>query len=97
MDVIVSVEVGILLGVLVALALFVRMALSAGTVKSLQFQLAAFLSVWAISEIPRVLDSIGVINLGSISLYGMIIHTVSMVLFAVFVTYRFSRFVMVKK
>ena len=97
MDVIVPVELGILSGVLVALILFLRMALSAGTVKSLQFQLAAFLSVWAISEIPRVLDSIGVINLGSISLYGMMIHTVSMVLFAVFITYRFSRFVMVKK
>ena len=97
MDVIVPVEVGILSGVLIALFLFLRMALSAGTVKSLQFQLAAFLSVWSLSEIPRVLDSIGVINLESISLYGMMIHTASMVLFAFFITYRFSRFVMTKK
>jgi hypothetical protein len=96
-DVIVPVEVGILAGVIFALFLFSRMALSAGTIKSLQFQLAAFLCVWSISEIPRVLDSIGVISLGAISLYGMMIHTVSMVLFALFITYRFSRFVLVKK
>jgi len=93
MDVIVSVEVGILLGVLIALALFVRMAVSAGTVRSLQFQLAAFLSVWSISEIPRVLDSIGAVDLSPIRLYGLMIHAVSMVLFALFIGYRLSKFV----
>ena len=97
MDVIVPVEIGILSGVLVALFLFLRMAVSAGTVRSLQFQLAAFLAVWSLSEIPRVLDSIGVINLAPFSLYGMMIHTVSMILFGFFITYRFSRFVMTKK
>lgn len=93
-DVIVPVEVGILIGVLIAFVLFVRMAVSAGTVRSLQFQLAGFLSIWAISEAPRVLNSIGAVNLSAYSLYGTIIHTSSMVAFAIFITYRFSRFVL---
>jgi hypothetical protein len=93
MDVIVPVELGILLGVLVALALFVRMAISAGTVRSLQFQLALFLSIWSISEVPRVLDSIGAIDLSPVRLYGLVVHAVSMVLFGLFIGYRFSKFV----
>jgi hypothetical protein len=92
--VIVPVEVGILIGVLVSSILFVRLAVSAGTVRSLQFQLALFLSIWTISEIPRVLDSIGVIDLSPIRLYGAMVHTVSMVLFGLFIGYRFSRFVL---
>ena len=94
MDVIVPVEVGILVGVLVAFILFVRLAILAGTVRSLQFQLALFLSIWTISEIPRVLSSIGAIDLSPIALYGAMVHTVSMVLFGLFIGYRFSRFVL---
>ena len=94
MDVLVPVEVGILIGVLVAFILFVRLAILAGTVRSLQFQLALFLSIWTISEVPRVLNSIGAIDLSPIALYGAMIHTVSMVLFGLFIGYRFSRFVL---
>jgi len=86
-------ELAILAGLLLALGLFVRMAISAGTVRSLQFQLAGFLSIWCVSEIPRVLNSIGVIDLSSISIYGMLVHTVSMLAFTGFIVYRFSRFV----
>lgn len=94
MGIIIPVEVGILIGVLVSFVLFVRLAFSAGTIRSLQFQLALFLSIWTISEIPRVLDSIGVIDLSPIRLYGAMVHTVSMVLFGIFIGYRFSRFVL---
>ena len=94
MDVIVPVEIGILIGVLLSFVLFVRLALSAGTVRSLQFQLALFLSIWTISEIPRVLDSIGTIDLSPIRLYGAVVHAVGMVLFGLFIGYRFSRFVL---
>ena len=94
MDVIVPIEVSILIGVLVSFVLFVRLAVLAGTVRSLQFQLALFLSIWTISEVPRVLDSIGAIDLSPIRLYGAIVHTVSMVLFGLFIGYRFSRFVL---
>ena len=94
MVVFVPVEVGILVGVLIAFVLFVRLAILAGTVRSLQFQLALFLSIWTISEIPRVLNSIGAIDLSPIALYGAMIHTVSMVLFGLFIGYRFSRFVL---
>jgi len=93
-DVIVPVEIGILTGVLIALVLFVRMAVSAGTIRSLQFQLAGFLTIWTLSEVPRVLNSIGVLNLAAISLYGTMTHTASMVAFAIFIVYRFSRFVL---
>ena len=93
-DIIVPVEIGILIGVLIAFALFVRMAVSAGTIRSLQFQLAGFLSIWTISEVPRVLNSIGALNLSAFSLYGTMTHTASMVAFAIFIVYRFSRFVL---
>ena len=96
-DIIVPVEIGILVGVLIALVLFVRMALSAGTVRSLQFQLAGFLSIWTVSEVPRVLNSIGALDLSAISLYGTVTHTASMVAFAIFIVYRFSRFVLGSK
>ena len=69
------------------------MAISAGTVRSLQFQLSSFLSIWAASEIPRVLGSIGVVDISPIREYGMVVHTVSMIAFATFITYRFSKFV----
>lgn len=94
MDIIVPVEIGILIGVLVAFVLFVRLAILAKTVRSLQFQLAVFLSIWTISEIPRVLNSIGAIDLSPIQLYGAMVHTVSMVAFGLFIGYRFSRFVL---
>ena len=69
------------------------MAIKAGTVRSLQFQLSAFLAVWAISEVPRYLDSMGILDLTPIRDYGLAIHTVSMVMFAAFITFRFSKFV----
>ena len=94
MDIIVPVEIGILIGVLVSFVLFVRLAILAKTVRSLQFQLALFLSFWAISEIPRVLNSRGAIDLSPIQLYGAMVHTVSMVAFGLFIGYRFSRFVL---
>jgi hypothetical protein len=93
-NIIVPVEVGILIGVLVSFVLFVRLAILAKTVRSLQFQLALFLSIWTISEIPRVLNSIGAIDLSPIQLYGAMVHTVSMVAFGLFIGYRFSRFVL---
>jgi hypothetical protein len=86
-------ETIILGGVLVALVLFVRMAIKAGTVRSFQFQLSAFLVVWAISEIPRYLDSMGILDLTPIRLYGLVIHMISMILFAFFIIFRFSKFV----
>ena len=87
-------ETAILGGLLIAFVLFVRMAIRAGTVRSFQFQLSTFLAVWAISEVPRYLDSMGILDLTPISEYGLAIHTVSMVMFAAFITFRFSKFVL---
>lgn len=62
------------------------------TIRSLQFQLSLFLIVWIISESLRLLDFTGLISATADSrLLGLSLHTVSMVIFAVFVVYRFSR------
>lgn len=80
------------LGLAIAFILFTRLALRVRTIRSLQFQLSLFLIVWIISEGLRLLDFTGLISAtADTRLLGLSIHTVSMVIFALFVVYRFSR------
>lgn len=88
------VDGGILVGVIVAFALSVRMMITAKTRYSLQFQLAVWLIIWTVSEIWRYLNTIGVVNFSQPALIlGMGIHTISMIAFAGFISYRFSKFI----
>ncbi len=88
-----AVETVILVGVIIALILLIRMVLKAKTLRSMQSQLSIFLTLWAVSEIPRYMDTIGLLDLSSIRIYGLAVHTVSMVLFELFIVYRFLMFV----
>ncbi len=88
------VDGGILAGVVAAFILSVRMTLTAKTRNSLQFQLAAWLIIWTVSEIWRYLNTLGVVTLSaSVFILGTEIHTVSMIAFAGFISYRFSKFI----
>ncbi len=88
------VDGGILAGVVAAFILSVRMTLTAKTRNSLQFQLAAWLIIWTVSEIWRYLNTLGVVTLtASVFILGTEIHTVSMIAFAGFISYRFSKFI----
>ena len=90
----VIVDGGILTGVILSLLLSVRMMVTAKTKASLQFQLAAWLVIWTVSEIWRYLNTIGAVNLSEpLVLLGMEIHTSSMIAFAAFISYRFSKFI----
>jgi len=90
----VVVDGGILTGVILSLLLSVRMMVTANTKASLQFQLAAWLVIWTVSEIWRYLNTIGAVNLSEpLVLVGMEIHTASMIAFAAFISYRFSKFI----
>jgi len=88
------VDSGILSGVVTAFVLSTRMMITAKTRNSLQFQLAAWLVIWTISELWRYLNTVGAVNFSEPELLlGMGIHTVSMIAFAAFISYRFSRFI----
>lgn len=87
------VDGGILTGVVVAFLLSLRMMFTAKTKNSLQFQLAIWLVIWTVSEIWRYLQTIGAVNFSQpVLLLGMGVHTVSMLAFAAFISYRFSKF-----
>jgi len=88
------VDGGILTGVVVAFILSLRMMFTAKTKNSLQFQLAVWLVIWTVSEIWRYLQTIGAVNFSQpVLLLGMGVHTVSMLAFAAFISYRFSKFI----
>jgi hypothetical protein len=88
------VDGGILSGVIAAFILSLRMMITAKTAKSLQFQLAAWLVIWTVSEMWRYLGTVGAVNFSEpLLLLGMGIHTVSMLAFAAFISIRFSKFI----
>ncbi len=62
------------------------------TVRSFQFEMFLFLLVLAMAEVPRVLYSMNVVDLGSMATYGLAIHSVSMVILSGFVAYRIFGF-----
>jgi len=68
------------------------LALRAKTIRSFQFEMFVVLLVLVLAEIPKILDSLAIINISSIETTGLIIHTVSMVFLSVFILIRASRY-----
>lgn len=79
-------------GLIVALILFLVLAIRSRTIGSLQAELSIFLSIWVVAELLRAL---GVLNLiGTSPTFQLItftIHTLSMVAFGLFILLRFYR------
>ena len=88
-------EVLSLILILASFAIIAYLALRTKTLRSFQFEMFLFMLVLAIAETPRILETLGLITEGHYyDLIGLEVHTVSMLVLAVFValrTYKFWR------
>lgn len=61
---------------------------------TLQARLAIFISIFATGEVPNILGDMGFMDIGPYKLIGSSIHTLSMVILAIFIAYRWRIYVM---
>ena len=85
-----------LLGVLLAFAIFARLALKAKSIGGFRFQLSLFILVWVIAEVPHITETLGLTSVGSFGDFGLAVHMVSMAAFAMFVGLRSYGFLKMK-
>src|SRR5690349_7021180 len=85
-----------LIGILVSGAIFVRLAFKAKSLGSFRFQLSLFMLVWVGAEVPHVLETLGLIVVGSLDSIGLAAHMISMAVFAIFVGARSVNFLRLK-
>jgi len=78
--------------ILIAFAIFARLALKGKSLGSFRFQLSIFLLIWVISEIPHIAESVGFLAATGYEDTGLYIHAASMAVFAIFVGWRSLRF-----
>ncbi len=84
-------EISSLILILLAFALFFRLAVRSKSVRTLQFDLFLFALVLVVSEVPHVLISLGLINMELYATPGLVIHTFAMGLVSVAITHRVYR------
>ena len=85
-------EVYSFIGIVAATVIFTRLAVKGRTIGNFRFQLSIFILIWVAAEIPHVLDALGVLDVSSFQTPGLLLHLVSMIVFAVFVGLRSLRF-----
>ncbi len=85
-----------LVGVLLAFAIFARLALKAKSAGAFRFQLSIFILIWAMAEVPHIAETLGVVSMGSFDSLGLGAHMVSMAAFALFVGSRSYKFLKMK-
>jgi len=78
--------------ILIAFAIFTRLAFKGKSLGSFRFQLSIFLLIWVISEIPHIAESIGFLAATGYEDTGLYLHAASMAVFAIFVGSRSLRF-----
>ena|SRR2546426_11761504 len=78
--------------ILIAFAIFSRLAIKGKSLGSFRFQLSIFLQIWVISEVPHIGESIGLLTAGGYEDTGLYLHAASMAVFAMFVGWRSLRF-----
>ena len=80
------------IGLVIALVIFAAMALKGKTLRSLRAQLSIFVLVWIAAELPRSLIVSGFIRaIPELTTFGLMGHTISMIVFGVILVYRFYR------
>lgn len=89
-------EVFTLVGILVAAAIFARLAIKAKSVGSFRFQLSTFILIWAVAESLYVGQDLGFFTASGLDTLGLAFHFVSMAVFAVFVGTRSFKFLKAK-
>src|SRR2546425_8196983 len=78
--------------ILIAFAIFTRLAFKGKSLGNFRFQLSVFLLIWVMSEIPHIAESLGLIATTSYDDIGLYLHATSMVVFAIFVGWRSLKF-----
>jgi hypothetical protein len=79
-------------GLIIALGLFGWLAIKGKSLRSLQVELSIFLVIWIVAELLRSLLLLGIIGGStSLQLFGLEIHTISMVVFGILITIRVYR------
>lgn len=78
--------------ILIAFAIFARLAFKGKSLGNFRFQLSIFLLIWVISEIPHIAESIGFLSATGYEETGLYLHAASMAVFAIFVGWRSLRF-----
>ncbi|TMI21826.1 hypothetical protein E6H31_04375 [Candidatus Bathyarchaeota archaeon] len=78
--------------ILIAFAIFTRLAFKGKSIGSFRFQLSIFLLIWVISETPHIAESIGFLAATGYEDTGLYLHAASMTVFAIFVGWRSLRF-----
>jgi len=78
--------------IVVAFAIFARLAIKGKTLGSFRFQLSIFLLIWVLSEIPHIAGTLGLISTAAYSDIGLYLHAASMAVFALFVGWRSIKF-----
>ena len=91
-DIVETFETFNLVLILVAFAIFARLAIRGKSLGNFRFQLSIFLLIWVLSEIPHIAGSLGLIATDSLTDIGLDHHAVSMGVFALFVGWRSIRF-----
>ena len=95
-DIATVMELFTLAGIMVSGVIFARLAIKAKSIGSFRFQLSLFMLVWVVSEVPHVLQTLGLIDATPYDTFGLAAHMTSMAIFAIFVGIRSANFVRVK-
>jgi len=91
-DVIAIFETFNLVMILVAFAIFARLAFKGKGLGNFRFQLSIFLLIWVLSEIPHIAVSLGLVATAGYEDFGLYLHALSMGVFALFVGWRSIKF-----
>jgi len=78
--------------ILIAFAIFARLAFKGKSLGSFRFQLSIFLLIWVVSEIPHIAETIGFLAATGYEDTGLYLHAASMAVFATLVGWRSLRF-----
>lgn len=77
--------------IIIAFAIFTRLAFKGKSLGNFRLQLSIFLLIWAVSEIPHISASLGLIAIGAYEDTGLYLHAASMAVFAAFVGWKSLR------
>ncbi|GEM_PF-5689514 len=91
-----SMEIFTVVGILVSVGIFGRLAIKAKSIGSFRFQLSAFILIWAVAEVLYEGQDLGLFNTSGLNELGLAFHFASMAAFAVFVGARSYKFLRVK-
>ncbi|HEY4673134.1 MAG TPA: hypothetical protein VIH03_03120 [Nitrososphaerales archaeon] len=81
------------IGLVIALLLFLRLGIKAKSVRSAQAELSIFIVIWVIAELLRAMLLLGIIQTNPMfEFLGILIHTMSMIAFGIFMVFRFYRY-----